>query len=132
MNSYLFSSPGVSNTITFNNLTPLTTYDLYVYSEGDKYSNGRTLSITLNGVTQTTASTDYTASTFIGGQNYLKIGATTDVAGVLAIDYQGSSGEPNINGMQLLSPVPEPSTFVLMGIGGLIVLFLLKKSTVVS
>ena len=151
MNSYLYEHPTISNAITFKQLPALSSYDIYVYSQGDAGANDRILAITVNGAVQSTASADYRASTFIEGQNYLKISARTDNSGELSLVYSGI-GEANINGMQLLSlstpvaeismngmpllsasaPAPEPSAFVLMGIGGLAGMIYLKKSSFTS
>jgi hypothetical protein len=55
------------------------------------------------------------SSNSFNGQNYLKLDVTP-VEGSLVIGY-GSVGEANINGMQLdATAVPEPSTYILLGI----------------
>ena len=105
-----------------------------MYTQADTDALGRALTVTVNGLTQTTTPTDYTASTFIKGQNYLEFNATTDNSGALLISYMSAPGtahkeEADINGIQLASaPTPEPSTLVLMGIGGLLVAFRFRKS----
>ena len=141
MTSYLYASD--SNSITFSNLKQNTTYSLYIYSQGASDGAGRKLSVggsQINGGSQTTQAADPSASTFIAGQNYLTITGNTDASGTLSFDYgaNGTSGgailngasEADINGIQLMEAsgaVPEPSTYVLMGIGGLMVAFKLRS-----
>ena len=135
MSSYLFAKG--SNTITFSNL-PSHSYDLYIYTQGAGDGGGRQLVVTVNGQSQTAVKMDPSASTFITGQNYLHFSGQIDPnnQGVLSITYSaiGTSGggvlgasEADINGIQLSSHAPEPSTYVLMAIGGLLVALQLKK-----
>ncbi len=147
MNSYLYLSggteavPQVAQTISFNQLAANTSYDLYVYTEGAHDAAGRNLSITINGntITTTHASGTTNTGTFVEGENYIKFTGVASNSGALSFTYKGvglgntggKPGEANINGIQLRQPsqtVPEPSTFVLMGIGGMLIAFRLKKS----
>ena len=54
--------------------------------------------------------------------------ATTDANGDLLINYSNAVGRGVINAIQLSSAVPEPSTIVLMGLGGLLLIVRLRKS----
>ncbi len=135
MHSYLYASG--SNTITFSNL-PGKSYNLFIYTQGAYDGVGRQLVVTVNGQSQTSAKMDPSASTFISGQNYLEFSGNidTNTPGVLLITYSaiGTSGggvwpnpEADINGIQLSSHAPEPSTYVLMGIGGIVIALRFKK-----
>ena len=140
MNSYLYSHG--DQTITFSNLQGNTNYNLYIYTQGATDGTGRILTVggtQINGGTQATSPMNPLASTFISGQNYLTITGKTDASGTLSFTYNatGTSGgnekgfsEADINGLQLMQAsgsVPEPSTCVLMGIGGLLVALRLKS-----
>ena len=92
----------------------------------DFKTDGRTTGFTVNGVTQQTVGNN-TDDTFIDGVNYVKFATTANASGELSLTYKGvpigNSNEGNLNGFQLVSAsapaVPEPSTFALLGIGGL-------------
>ena len=141
MTSYLYNVGTGSQTITFDNLQHDTTYKLYIYTQPDNSydAGGRQLTVSVNGgATQTATPSSTTASTYIQGQNYLAVTGTTNSIGQLQITYNGGGiglkNEADINGIQLYSaPAPEPSTYVLMGIGGLLVAsFRLKRDTLLS
>ena len=76
--------------------------------------------------------TDPSASTLQLNQNYLIITNVHPVGTAVTFEYSpgiiGNSNQGNINGIQLSSPVPEPSTLVLMGIGSLLFLAFKLKS----
>jgi hypothetical protein len=73
-----------------------------------------------------TLSTNYHASTFIPGQNFLDLAVTADSGGKLDIIYNGAglSPEGNLNGFQLVdasqAPEPAPMGLIAVGIAGLI------------
>ncbi len=126
--SYTTSS-GSGKTVSFSGLNTNSKYTLYVYSQsstpGDKtnikYSNGSNKTDQLAGtLTTNTATTGYVIN-----QNYFEITAFSDATGYLAVNYSKLSGSGVLDAVQIksgdpaLAPVPEPSTAVLMGIGGI-------------
>ncbi len=120
MSSYTYNPA----TMLFNGLTPNTSYDLYIYTQGP--AKGRTMTVSVNGVSGTTAQTDLTLSDFVVNKNYLKITANSGVSGILAISAIAGPGsnvplpdgnEPDINAIQFTetpAAVPEPSTYLLL------------------
>ncbi len=133
----VYSAPDVNtNKIRFSGLDRSTQYDLYVYTQGEKATSGERLTISGDQLTAeggvhsiTSRASVGTASNFISGQNYLLLKATTDANGDLLINYSSAAGRGVINGIQLSSAVPESSTIVLMGIGGLLLVVRLRKSS---
>ena len=122
---YMTSSVGSSH-LNFAGLDASKIYQLAVYSQVET-NNPSALSI--NG-TQVITNAHSTASTLLSGTNYFIInGLTSSGSGALNLTYGG-----RISGFQLKevsSPAPEPSTIVLMGIGGLLfAVFSLRKSHV--
>jgi hypothetical protein len=130
MKGYLASNRISSNpnTFTFAGLDNSKTYSLYLYSQGDRATNGRRLGVSVGGTTVTTTSGDKTANTFILNQNYLLFSNLTPTAGQIQGTWWRDNGEANINGMQLLETtggggggaVPEPASaaIALMFLGG--------------
>jgi hypothetical protein len=130
MESYLYYTGAGSQNMLFSNLVAGKDYGLFFISQGAQGglndATGRQLSVTVNGITQITTPANGAASTYINGQNYLEFSATADINGQIAISYKGANGtQPNINGIQV---VPEPSTYALLAIGGMFILFSLRKS----
>lgn len=128
MDGYLFltSSYSSASHITFSGLTAGSAYELYVYSQGDGATDGRRMNVSVNGGSVvTTTAAHAPASTFILGQNYLKLAGIADANGKLDLTYSRYVGEANINGVQLLTgaPVPEPGSMLafcsgLIGLAG--------------
>jgi len=120
MGGYLYNFSGIYN-ITYSGLTPNSAYTFFIYSQGDYASDERQLNVSINGgPTETTLPTDSTADTFILNQNFQKLFVYADGAGQFSIDYSPGNinyNEANINAIQLIDAVPEPSTFLLLGAG---------------
>lgn len=135
MQSYLYAD---MQQIFFSNLMPLSTYDLYFYTEDSPDYGMSALSVTVSGKIATTATTalnDGTSDTFTQGLNYLKLNVITDESGALDISYGRGEGATNsaiINGIQLSGPTPEPSTMLLIGIGSLAGFLVCRKKTVLQ
>lgn len=123
MGSYIFNTDTSPKDIFISGLTAGAAFDLYVYSEGDSGASGRTMHVNANGVSADTSPAVVSASTFILGQNYLKLSVTADGGGNLDIAYSRLVGEANINGFQLVDAdqVPEPGSLGLLtaGLAGL-------------
>ena len=111
--------------LTISGATPGQEYNLVLFG----YNNGAyTTYFTLGGGVQTTDSTQ--GSAFAAGVNYVKYSSiTSDIGGNIQVlfdyvpVYRGSgTGNPGptviLNGFQLSTVVPEPSTFLLVGLGG--------------
>jgi len=123
-----FNSAASARTIAFTGLSSNSAYDLYIYSQGDKSAMDRTLNVDVNGAFFSTTASNGNVSSFIPNQNYLHIHALTDGGGNLSIKYwKVSPPEADINGIQLVSSVPEPATVVLIGAGGIVAIAMKRK-----
>jgi len=116
MTDYLFNNTNGAITLTLQNLTPNTLYNLYVYlSSNDAGDSDRAALVTANGVFANATGDPQT--TFIAGENYLLLTPTSDGGGTINItevpDLANSSQEVDLNGIQLAS-VPEPSALALL------------------
>ena len=122
MRGDLAAQSGVENSITISGLAASSAYTVYGYTQGDFGSNGRQLSLSLNGgAAVVTAATDATESTFIENQNYVQLVGTTDATGTLTVAWMGSGTEGNLNGLQVVADVvPEPATDGLLGISAIV------------
>lgn len=116
MRGYLYSSTLQSVGIT--GLLSSSSYDLYIYTQGNSAATGRQLSVTpQGGATVTSDPANASANTFMAGQNYLQLSLFSNASGEINFDYAAAAGEANINGFQLLSnaqAVSEPSSLVLL------------------
>ena len=133
-----------SSTFSFGGLdkTGKTQYTLYLYTQGDKYSTDESLAITQtagSGVSGTVSTASSVANTtnFVQGQNWEKFTVTPDATGKVSFTYApgfyNGQNQGLINGLQLTSNAPEPSTLVLLGIGGvMLVAFKLKSDGIIS
>lgn len=126
MNSYVLTEDHVV-TMRFDGLSS-GVYELYLYSQGDV--GGQILGVnvessggtSLNNI-RTIASIDGEA-TMVLNQNYLDLpNILVDSDGWISIEFFGAGTEDTfgvVNGLQLqniLSPVPEPASMLLLGIG---------------
>jgi hypothetical protein len=125
MQDEIYSTPVA--TLTLSGLAANQNYELVVYSAGDQNLGADTVktgTFTVNGVTQTT-SWNGTTSTLTDGVTYDIFSALSDGSGNLVIDYGGTpaaSGvntETDFNGFQL-EAVPEPSTWAILAVAGVL------------
>jgi hypothetical protein len=133
-NSYLFNNTGGSITATLTGLTPGQSYELVLYVSSDDASTGnRALVGTVIGSTSVPfAATGDPHATFVSGSNIVDLTVTADAAGTLAITEQPSannSREVDLNGLQLQSSTPEPTSMALIGVGGCLLLLRRVRQT---
>ena len=134
--SWLLSSAAISpgvETFTFHNV-PAGSYLLYCY--GANYDNDRGTLFSVNsgaahngiGATLNQANGTRPGQSFMEGVNFVYfLGVTPDGSGNITIhavanpaDGVGNpnlSGEADVNGFQLVTVVPEPSTVAMLGLG---------------
>jgi uncharacterized protein (TIGR03382 family) len=120
MDGYLVNKTG-TDSITIAGLTPGADYSLYVFTQSDKYSGGRSAAFSVNGgPTVYMVPTDPTANTFIDGQNYGSFSTSADLSGGITILYSNNNEEADVNGFQLFTgtATPEPGG-ITFAIGGL-------------
>ncbi len=135
---YMFTTS--TKSFTFSGLDNSKVYSLYIYTQGEvpketlslQQAGGGSGAIISYSPGTSTLLTDPSASTLQLNQNYLIITNVHPVGTAVTFEYSpgiiGNSNQGNINGIQLSSPVPEPSTLVLMGIGSLLFLAFKLKS----
>ncbi|HEY4417731.1 MAG TPA: PEP-CTERM sorting domain-containing protein [Verrucomicrobiae bacterium] len=129
MSGYLFLYTGGPATISITGLNALSTYTIYLYTQGDNTADGRQLAATTGLSSLTAAPTDENASTFIAGQNYLVLSGETDGSGTLGLTYSIAADEADINGLQIFeaAPAPEPSTYALALAGASLLFYRRRK-----
>ena len=110
-----------TGTITFAGLPADTAMALYVYSQANQEGGLRSISVT-SGAANATISTDPTLGVFVAGQNYALLNVMTDASGSLTVSVAQVSGETDVNGLQLVTAVPEPASLGLLGLGALALL----------
>jgi hypothetical protein len=107
-------------TVSLAGLAPSANYELVLYSAANAGAgNARTTDFTVNG-NMLSSAWDGLTSTLSPGVDYVEYtGATSDALGNLVITFSGvGTAEGDLNGFQLVPvPVPEPSTFALVGAG---------------
>lgn len=127
MKSYIYSDQGETLSMGFSGLVA-GTYDMYVYSQGDSTGQILDMSVLSSGGTlhKVTNPSDDTLNTLRVDQNYLLFsGIVVGDDGKIDLSFHGDPvavedlGFGVINGIQL-TPVPEPSTMLLLGVGSVI------------
>ena len=140
---YMFTTS--TKSFTFSGLDNSKAYSLYIYTQAEV--ENETLSLQQIGgggganisysPGASTLATDPKTSILTLNQNYIIITNVHPVAGTVTFNYSPGNAtggyQGNINGIQLSSSAPEPSTLVLMGIGSLLfVAFRLKSVGIIS
>jgi len=108
---------GVSGTLTLTGLAP-TDYNIYLIANGG-YQNQYGGTFTIGGVSRTSAGSQYTS--WQEGSNYVRFtNLTPDINNQIAVNFAPYNGYFIFNGFQL-EVLPEPSSAMLLGLGGLLV-----------
>jgi hypothetical protein len=120
--------PGTTGAFSLHNV-PAGTYDLYLY--GANYDDDRGARFTVGSQTVTIYNNpgvdgQHPGTSFDLGANYTMFhGISPDGSGNITGTWDGQftnaitgqSGEGDFNGLQLVTLIPEPSTFALLGLG---------------
>jgi hypothetical protein len=128
--SYTGNTPNNVISLSLSGLSPLGTYNLYVYDVADYRVGTSRPGIVSIGATNGGASVSFDGngnlSTWVSGSNYVLLSFTASASGALSFSISPSGGnhEVDLNGFQLisLSSVPEPSSVVLLGSGAIVLL----------
>lgn len=136
---------GGGNNVWFTGLKPNSKYTIYVYSQSSingakteinyfsKSSPAGTNATQLAGILTTNTST----TGYVDNVNYFVITTYSTSSGYLSVNYSALTGYPDavVNAVQIKSgdpatapaPVPEPSSVVLMGSGGILAAIMWRK-----
>lgn len=119
---YLYASSGTPQTITITGLSTTGTqaYNVYLYAGVDPSTANRVTNFTVSGTgtPQIASVTAAAASTFTPGVDYQQFTIIPTAAGAISISYHGNAGlEGDISGLQISSPVPEPASLAVLGLG---------------
>jgi hypothetical protein len=130
------------HTLTFSGLDANASFNLTVYSQAENNAIPTSLKVSLQGAPGPFGSASLAATTpasgvFVNGKNYITITGVSDATGQLKLNYEplviNGTNKAVINALQLFqssptnAPIPEPSTMVLLGIGGLLSARRVKK-----
>ncbi|WP_367874639.1 hypothetical protein [Luteolibacter sp. Populi] len=156
MSDYVFlSSPLATQVVTglgtITGLDPGKLYDVFLYGQGDKfseilYSEGQNTLFTINGISKQTAwdGTPGGNGLLVEGLEYVKFSVAADLAGEIGFSYANVVSGPGgnvatdldgansrfaaINGIQIVdvAAVPEPAS-ALLGAAGLLLLMRRRK-----
>ena len=132
------------NNVWFTGLTPNSKYTIYIYSQspknGDqtliKYSSKSSPSSSYTTQTAGILTTNTSTTGYVNNLNYLVITTYSSSGGGITVNYSALAvgQEAVVNAVQIKSgdpasaPTPEPSSVVLMGVGGIIAgIFWIKR-----
>jgi PEP-CTERM motif len=124
--SFTGSNPNNVISLSLSGLTLQGKYELYVYDVADYHVGtsrpGVVTLATANGGTSANFNGNGNLSTWVQGSNYILLTAEASGSGVLSftISPTGGNHEVDLNGFQLVSSVPEPSSIVLLGLAGVL------------
>ena len=132
MNNYLFNNTHGDITVTLQGLSDSTLYNLWLYvASCDAIGSDRAADLTANSVFASATGTP--EGNFDAGQNYVLIQTTSSASGTINItesdDSANTSGEVDLNGLQISSVPDLATTLPLLTISGLgLILFARRTS----
>jgi hypothetical protein len=120
MTSYIITNgatQSTGNVVTISGLTPGGTYSLYLYTESNQHEGTE---YNVNGVTGTTNYNNQTG--FVLNDDYAHLSSVTATSlGVITINFWENTGisssQAVLNGFQLTSATPEPTSMTLLALG---------------
>jgi len=116
LKDYIYTA-GSPASFTIGGLTPGMFYAFYFYSQpGNAGSTDRAAIFTLNGISKTL--TGLNAGALVEGSNYVMFEVTpsgTSLSGTFARDVAHGGAEAELNGLQILAGIPEPSSYAAIG-----------------
>ncbi len=108
---YFFGTPVP---FTISGLTAGTPYQIYFYGQsGTQEPADRIVDVTLNGSTLTY--TGEHVGSFAAGSNYVVFSVTPSGTSLMgSMVHNPGNGEGNLSGIQIVSAIPEPSTYAIV------------------